>query len=174
VEGRPPRTLDEFRSLSALAKVVEKRERLCARWRRAVETLGGPEVQSLGSMPERAAQSYASEIRARLDWRKNVWEPLIAELTASGFRWLKWLGEHPPVAGDYGELTRVQNAASGRLAEIVEAQATLIKQKELAAALQEQRAYLSRFSKSDAASVLIEAMDSWNTDNYEEAYGVGQ
>jgi very-short-patch-repair endonuclease len=169
VEGRPPRTLDEFRSLSALAKVVEERERLCARWRRAVETLGGPEVQSLGSMPERAAQSYASEIRARLDWRKNVWEPLIAELTASGFRWLKWLGEHPPVAGDYGELTRIQNAASGRLAEIVEAQAALIKQKELAAALQEQRAYLSRFSKSDAASVLIEAMDSWNTDNYEEA-----
>jgi hypothetical protein len=47
VEGRAPRTVDEFRSLLALAKLGEERERLCARWRRAVETLGGPPVQSL-------------------------------------------------------------------------------------------------------------------------------
>ena len=121
-------------------------------------------------MPERAAQSYASEIRTHLDWRRTVWEPLIAELGESGFRWQAWLGEHSPVAGNYGELTRVQSAASGRLAEIVEAQAALVKQKELASALQEQRAYLSRFPKSDAASVLIEAQDFWHADNYEEAY----
>jgi very-short-patch-repair endonuclease len=95
--------------------------------------------------------------------------PLIAELTASGFRWQTWLGEHSPVSGDYGELTRVQNAASGRLAEIVEAQAAVIRQKELAAALQEQRTYLLRFTQSDAASVFIEAQDSWHADHYEEA-----
>jgi very-short-patch-repair endonuclease len=170
VEGRAPRTLDEFRSLLALAKLGEERESFCARWSRAVANLGGPGIQSLGSMPERAAQTYASEIRARLEWRKNVWEPLITELCNSGFRWLAWLGEHPPVSGDYGELTRVQNAASARLAEIVEARAALIKQKELDFALQEQRAYLLRFSKSDAASVLVEAMASWDPDKYEEAY----
>jgi hypothetical protein len=167
VEGRAPRTVDEFRSLLALAKLGEQRELLCSRWRRAVESLGGPPVKSLGSMPERAAQSYASEIRNHLDWRKTVWEPLIAELEVSGFRWQAWLGEHSPVAGDYGELTRVQSAASGRLAEIVEAQAALIKQKELASALQEQRSFLSRFPKSDAASVLIEAQDFWRACNYE-------
>jgi hypothetical protein len=82
---------------------------------------------------------------------------------------VEWLGEYSPVAGDYGELTRVQSAASGRLAEIVEAQAALIKQKELASALQEQRSFLSRFPNSDAASVLIEAQDFWRADNYEEA-----
>jgi cell division septum initiation protein DivIVA len=90
-------------------------------------------------------------------------------LEVSGFRWQAWLGAYSPVAGDYGELTRVQSAASGRLAEIVEAQAALIKQKELASALQEQRSFLSRFPKSDAASVLIEAQDFWRADNYEEA-----
>jgi hypothetical protein len=121
-------------------------------------------------MPERSAQSYASEIRARLEWRKNVWEPLITELSNSGFRWPAWLGEHPPVSGDYGELTRVQNGASARLAETVEARAALIKQKELDFALQEQRAYLLRFSKSDAASVLVEAIASWDPEKYEEAY----
>jgi hypothetical protein len=66
-------------------------------------------------------------------------------------------------------MSRYLNAASGRLAEIVEAQAAVIRQKGLAAALQEQRTYLSRFSQSDAASVLIETQDPWHADHYEEA-----
>jgi len=65
--------------------------------------------------PERSAQSYATEIRARLDWRTTVWEPLIGELRAVGFCWETWLLEHRPVTGDYGELARVQRAASQRL-----------------------------------------------------------
>lgn len=169
VEARAPRTVDEFRALRAQAKLLENRQRFSARWRRAVESLGGPAVETLGRSPERAAQSYAVEIRARLDWRTGVWEPLIGELREVGFRWELWLGEHPPVPGDHGELARVQRAASERLAEIVEAQAALLRQKELSSALLTQRTYLSHFPQSDAASVLLQAQDSWDVDNYEAA-----
>lgn len=169
VEGQVPRTLDEFRALRAMAQLEDNRKRFAARWRRAVESLGGPTVESLGHSPERTAQSYAEEIRTRLEWRTTVWEPLISELRAVGFRWDAWLAAHPPVLGDHGELARVQRAGSHGLVEIVEAQAALMRQAELSADLQQQRAYLSGFPQSEAAAVLIQAQDSWDVYTYEEA-----
>lgn len=170
VEGREPRTLNEFRALRAMAQLEESRNRFAARWRRAVESLGGPTVESLGHSLERTAQGYAVELRRRLEWRGAVWEPLISELCSAGFCWDAWLAAHPPVPGDHGELARVQRAGSHGLAKIVEAQAALLRQAELSAALQAQRAYLAGFPQSDAASVLLQAQDTWHVENYEEAY----
>ncbi len=169
VEGREPRTVDEFSALHAMAKLEESRNRFAARWHRAVECLGGPAVESLGRSPERTAQGYALEIRKRLEWRGGVWEPLIAELCAAGFRWDTWLAAHPPVPGDHGELARVKRAGSQGLVEIVEAQAALLRQAELSAALQGQRTYLAGFPQSDIASVLLQVQDVWDVENYEEA-----
>lgn len=169
VEGREPRTLDEFCALHAKAQLEQRRNRLAARWRRTVESLDGPTAESLGRSPERTAQSYAAEIRTRLDWRKTVWEPLIGELRAVGFRWDSWLAAHPPIPGEHGELARVQRAGSHGLVEIVEAQAARLKQTELSAALQTQRTYLAGFPQSDIASVILQGQDTWNVDNYEEA-----
>lgn len=169
VEGHEPRTLDEFRALHAKAQLEQHRSRLAARWHRTIESLGGPTAESLGRSPERTAQSYAAEIRTRLDWRKTVWEPLIGELRTAGFRWDTWLAAHPPVPGEHGELARVQRAGSHGLVEIVEAQAARLKQAELSADLQTQRTYLAGFPQSDLASVLLQAQDTWNVDNYEEA-----
>src|SRR5262249_52247704 len=61
VEERAPRTLDEFRALRAMAQLEEKRNRFAARWRRAVESRGGPSMETLGRLPERAAQGNAAE-----------------------------------------------------------------------------------------------------------------
>ena len=169
VDGREPRTLDEFRALHARAQLEKGRNHFAARWRRAVESLDGPSVEGLGRSPERTAQGYAVEIRTRLEWRGTVWEPLIGELCAAGFRWDTWLAAHPPVPGDHGELARVQRAGSHELVEVVEAQAALLRQAELSAALQAQRTYLAGFPQSDAASVLLQAQDTWDVENYEEA-----
>jgi len=169
VEDRLPRTLDEFRALHARAQLEASRSRFTSRWRRAVESLGGPPVESLGISPERAAQGYATEIRRRLEWREAIWEPLISELSVTGFRWDAWLAAHPLVPGDHGELARVQRAGSHGLTEIVEAQAALLRQAELSAALQAQRIYLAGFPQSDAAAILRQAQDEWNLENYGEA-----
>ena len=96
----------------------------------------------------------------------TVWEALINELRAVAFRWDDWLATHPPVPGDHGELARVQRAASEGLADVVEAQAALIRQTELSTALQSQRTYLAGFPESDAASVLLAVQDAWNTEEY--------
>ena len=169
VEGRIPQTLDEFRALHAHAQLHESRSRFAARWRRSVESFDGPNLESSGQFPERAAQSHAPQIRTRLEWRETVWDPMIGELREAGFLWDSWLAAHPPVPGDHGELARVQRAGSHGLAEIVEAQAALLRQAELSAALQNQRAYLAGFPQSDAASVLLTAQDGWDVENYEEA-----
>jgi hypothetical protein len=170
IDVRAPQALDEIRALEAEARLEANRSRLAGRWERLVECHGGPAFDTLGRWPERAAQGYAQEIRARLEWRGTVWAPLIAELRAAGFRWEAWLAAYPPVAGDHGELTRVERAGSQGLAEVVEAQAALMRQAELSAALSQQRTYLAGFPQSEAASVLLQAQDEWNSEIYEEAY----
>jgi very-short-patch-repair endonuclease len=169
VDGRPPRTLDELRALRARVQLAEDRKKFAAWWRRAVESLGGPAVEDLGASPERTANGYAEEITKRLEWRSAVWEPLIGALRVAGFRWDTWLAAHPPGSGDHGELARVQRAGSSGLAEIVEAQAALIRQGELSSALQQQRTYLAGFPQSDVASVLLHTQDDWDAPGYDEA-----
>jgi len=169
VDGRVPKTREEFRALRALAQLQHGRTRFAGRWRRTVESLGGPRLENLGSSPERTAQGYAAEIRKRIEWRTVTWEPLIKELRYAGFRWEQWLATHAPVVGAHGELARVQRAASEGLPDVVEAQAALIRQRELSTALQSQRTYLAGFPQSEAASVLLAAQDAWNAENYEAA-----
>jgi hypothetical protein len=169
VDAREPQALDKIRALRAKAQLEVNRSRLADRWRRLVECHDGPAFESFGASPERAAQGYGKEILARLEWRAIVWEPLTAELRAAGFRWEEWLAAYPPVAGDHGELTRAERAGSQGLAEVVEAQAALMRQAELSAALSQQRTYLAAFPQSEAASVLLQAQDEWNTEMYEEA-----
>ncbi|MDQ5903489.1 MAG: hypothetical protein QG672_1080, partial [Pseudomonadota bacterium] len=168
VENRPPQTLEEFRALCVMAQLDESRRRFTARWRRTVEQLDGPTVESLGRLPERTAQSYIPEIQKRLEWRAKVWEPLIDLLRQAGFRWEAWLTEHPPVPGEHGELTRVQHAVHYGLADVVEARSALIRQAELAAALSVQRSYLAGFPQSQFASALLRAQQGWDVEPYDE------
>ena len=170
VDVRAPHAFDKISALQAKAQLEVNRSRLADRWRRLVEYHNGPAFETFGRSPERAAQGYAQEIRARLEWRATIWEPLIGEVRAAGFRWEEWLAEHPPLGGDHGELTRVERAGSQGLAEVVEAQAALMRQVELSAALSQQRTYLAAFPQSEAASDLLQAQDEWNTEIYEEAY----
>jgi very-short-patch-repair endonuclease len=169
VEGRTLQNIHELRALRAVARLQEQRSHFAGRWRRAVESLGGPQLDSLGNSPERAAQGYAVEIRNRLEWRKAVWDPLMDQLCAAGFRWKNWLAEHTPEPEGHGEIVRVLRAGSQRLAEVVGARAALLQQAELSAALQSQRTYLAGFPHSDVASVLLAAQDAWNAENYEVA-----
>ncbi len=170
VEGCLPSTLNEFRALQAFAKLKYDRRRFVDRWRRLVESSGGPLIESLGSLPERAAQGYAPEIRKRLEWRANTWEPLIEELGKLGFRWNRWLESRPPQPGDHGELDRVRGAVSHDLVSIIEAQAALVRQYELTEALQKQRTFLAGFPQSEAVSMLLQAQDKWDVTTYEESY----
>src|SRR5258708_1004828 len=151
VDVRAPQLLDKIGALRAKAQLEVNRSRLADRWRRLVECHDGPSFDTFGRSPEPAAQGYAQQIRARLEWRTSIWEPLIGELRAAGFRWEEWLAAYPPVAGDHGELTRAERAGSQGLAEVVEAQAALMRQAELSAALSEQRTYLAAFPQSEAA-----------------------
>lgn len=170
VDVRAPQALDRVRALRAKAQLEVNRRRLANRWRRLVECHDGPAFDTFGAFPERAAQGYGQEIRARLEWRATVWEPLIGELRAAGFRWEGWLAAYPPVPGDHGELTRVERAGSHGLAEVIEAQTALMRQAELSAALSQQRTYLAAFPQSEAASALLQAQDEWHEEMYEEAF----
>jgi hypothetical protein len=94
VDVRALQALDKIRALRAKAQLEVNRSRLEDRWQRLVECHDGPAFDTFGASPERAAQGYGQEIRARLEWRAIVWEPLTGELRAAGFRWEEWLAAH--------------------------------------------------------------------------------
>jgi very-short-patch-repair endonuclease len=165
----PPVSLDHFRALRTHADIQEKRERFLSRWRRTVESLGGPSLLKDGQHPERSAQGYAAEILKRLEWREHAWEPLVHELQNAGFRWERWLDAHPHYPGDHGELSRLR-AACEALPSVVEAHAGIRRADELSNSLSHQRTYLAGFPHSDAAAILIDAQHGWNPEHYEEAY----
>jgi very-short-patch-repair endonuclease len=169
VDGDPPALIDQFRALRTHADIQEKRERFLSRWRRTVESLGGPSLLTGGQHPERSAQGYAAEILKRLEWREHAWEPLVHELRNAGFRWEHWLDAHPPFPGDHGELSRLR-AACDALPSVVEAQAGIRREVELSNSLSHQRTYLAGFPHSDAAAILIDAQHIWNPEHYEEAF----
>jgi very-short-patch-repair endonuclease len=169
VEGHQPRTLEEFRALHAIVQLSENRRKFSSRWNRAIESIGGPAFSTLGNYPERSAQTYAEQVRRRLDWRDKVWEPLIDELMEAGFRWPEWLDTIEATPGDHGELKKRQKAVSTGLTDIIEAKAALIRKKELTSALQNQKSYLASFPQSEIASVLLESQQDWNEDHYEQA-----
>ena len=170
MDSRAPMFADKLRALRAKAQLEVDRGRLAARWSRLVKSHGGPAIDAIGKRPERTAQAYIPQILECLDWRTIVWQPLITELCAAGFRWQQWLAEHPPVPGDHGELTRLAQAVSGNLAEVIHAQVALIRQRELAASLSKQRTCLAGFPQSEVAGVLLQGQDDWDVETYEEAF----
>jgi very-short-patch-repair endonuclease len=169
IDPKSPRFAEKLRALRAKAQLELARGQLAARWSRLVTSHGGPAIDTVGKRPERTAQVYVPKILERLDWRTTVWQPLIAELFAKGFRWQQWLAEHSPMPGDHGELTRLEQAVSDGLAEVFNAQVALIRQRELTAAISRQRTYLAGFPQSEVASVLLQAQDDWDVKTYEEA-----
>lgn len=170
-DGDIPNSKEQFEALLVVAKMEKKKDEFAELWKRIVEKFGGPDFHSLGDKPARVAWQYMDEIKKRLYWSANVWNPLLEELLHVGFQWKKWIAEFPPVHDKHGELKQVQEAVvDGKLSEVIRAREALMRQKELELNLKEQKIYLVQFSQSSYASALLCAQKDWNPDDYEEAY----
>jgi very-short-patch-repair endonuclease len=169
IDPKTPMFTEKLRALRAKAKLELDRKRLADRWARLATPHRGPLIGAAGNKPERTAQLYVPQILERLNWRTLTWQPLITELCAGGFRWEQWLAQFPLVPGDYGEIVRLAAAVSESLAEVMCGQIALIRQRELEAALSQQRTYLLGFSQSEVANILLQAQDAWDVSTYEEA-----
>lgn len=169
VDGRRPTELDHFRALHAAARLPVKRNDFKEFWNRAVTARGGPPADELGPFPERTAENFASQIRLKLAWREEHWNPLIGQLQEHGFRWDNWLDAHPAQPGPHGEFGRVRAAVSDQFTSVIRAKAALVLQDEMQTAFQDQRTYLARFPQSAIASELLATQLAWDADGYTTA-----
>jgi len=170
VNGQKPTTLDHFRALRAKVRLPIARKRFLSFWRRSVETHGGPPTDGLGDFPERKAEEYSGQIRSKLDWAEQHWNPLIQQLIASGFRWDRWLEAVPAQPGPHGQLERIKMAVSDRFFSVIGAKVALVSQEELRVALEAQRTYLTEFPQSSIAHSLLDAQRGWDADQYRNAF----
>lgn len=134
--GRKPDSLDQFEALGQLASLELARQEMIAKWEMKVTQLGGPNVEDLGSHPERALYQYCPSIQACLDWYEDVWIPIHNRLIALGFRWDELMDGIPPVAMENGDLLRLRTAVVDYLPNIIAVRAAYLKHRNTEAFLQ--------------------------------------
>lgn len=170
--GREPRDLEDFTTLLAAAGLQRKRTRFIAHWNRVMNMNGvkGPLIDDPHTRPELVANSWVPEIRKRLEWREQSWDPFRAGLADVGFNWDALLHCYPSRGRPHGELDRVQDAIDTALGELIEGRGAQVRCSELDAKSDEQRSHLLGFTESKAARALERALAEWNPDAYEEAH----
>ena len=122
VGEEPPRLLEHFRALRALAKLTQARKELAGRWERQVTVLGGPGTANMAVPFERACRQLCSLLQNALDWHTSVWHPLQTALQNSGFTWSVFLEETPANLNAHGSLLRLREAVVEELPPVLAAQ----------------------------------------------------
>lgn len=122
VKGRPPETVEHFKTLLMQVQLQNARTELLRRWQKQMTALGGPEVATLGNEPERACKQYVYHIRQCIEWYEKTWLPLEHTLIQSGLRWEKLLIEMPVNPTEYGDLRRLRDAVKIMLPDILTAE----------------------------------------------------
>ena len=169
VDGRVPRSRDEWHLVLEFADLERDRGTLRARWNRQIHPLGGPTGETLGREPERQARQFADQIRDLLGWHERHWEPVQKQLVKIGFDWGKLLGRQPQVMGDYGTLKRLVSAVRGPLLVELSGMVALIWSLRARAALRELQQHLEPF-EGQAVIKLRRAIKSRDLEMYGSAH----
>lgn len=115
VDGRPPTERTHFEALHALGYLRHSRRELEGRWRRQVESIGGPDWPKEDFHPERFLNQHVRTIREALEWHSTVWNPLVEEANTQGFPLTNFLEEMPPDPPPCGDLLRIREAVVSHL-----------------------------------------------------------
>ncbi len=120
INGQPPKVKEHFTALHELATLRIARAELVGRWHRQVTALGGPEISTLGSDPERQCMHFIYPLGKCLKWYHDSWEPLENQLKQQGLRWEKLLAEIPSSSGTHADLQQLNPAVLTYLLPILE------------------------------------------------------
>jgi very-short-patch-repair endonuclease len=166
VRGNPPKRHEDFKALEASVEVEVLRDSLAKRWRAQVEPIGGEKLDHLGSNPEEAAEPFAADLRASLQWWATSIAPLIGESEQLGLQWQRLLAGINRGTGRFGEFDRLV-AALRTTAEALEARAKAQRVLACRKLVSDQREYLKRFPVQIAIELLA-AIDrenpaTWNS-----------
>ena len=169
VSGKVPTTLEEFEVLLALARLNAGREALRARWQRQVLPAGGPDASTLGLQPEKAALPIVQDIRARLNWHGDEWQPLQRDLVALGFEWETYASGIVMERNEFGDLARFRQAVSGGLPGVIRSRRDALRLAEVHAVLDGHQTKLKETAESPLTQRLLTAIAERDALAYSEA-----
>ena len=172
VEGREPRTAEEFEALYRLSSLERKRERLVARWDRMVGQRGGLAADQLGGRPERVLSQRRTEIEATLAWFEAEWRPLRRQLDDVGFKWKAHFDDTPPPVSEHAGVERLRWAVEA-LPALLAAHVNRIKYAQAQAWLANLEGRLRRLvdeSGSELVRRVLRAVHAREAQPYEDAY----
>lgn len=122
VNGRTPKTSDDFFALRELVDLSMARERLVDRWGRLMSPLGVASLAEVTINPEEYAYQYIGQIQTLLSWHDTIWAPLASDLSAKGLAWSRLLSEAPPASTVHHLAERLRHSVERSLPGIVSAE----------------------------------------------------
>ncbi len=169
-----PRLAEHFQALGRMARLKNLREDLSGRWDRQMAALGTPASAEMGEEIEKTLLQYCDSIEDCLSWHSHTWRPLQQQLGDLGFRWEKFLAEHPAVVGADGELVRIGKAVNNSLLAILDSRFKKLKLVQLEEEIRDLKARLklaARVAKSSKATAkLLAAVSDEDSGEYRDAY----
>jgi very-short-patch-repair endonuclease len=175
VDGRTPRSLNDFVAIYASLSVIEARERLVYRWDRQLGHLGVPAGEALGNRPGQLCRQYIPHFNAGLDWHKSTWTPCLERLRHLGVRWEHVQGHVLPVPGPRPESQRLETAIREHLLPTAERLLRRAELSELTRTHDALTGMLAAFRPEDdpgqIAGRLRDAARALDSDAYAKAWG---
>jgi len=174
VNGRAPTVDKEFDAILGLMRVRESRRMLKLRWQRTLEPLGAHTVAELGDEPERILVQYVPELESLINWSESTFQPLHAQLAATGFEWNNFFATIPPEYSELGQLLRIKAAVCNLMPAIVQARINLLQSQtardEMAAATKAIQNTVSLGNASHVTHALSDAVSSRNVERFSECH----
>jgi very-short-patch-repair endonuclease/cellulose biosynthesis protein BcsQ len=96
INGRSPKTFDDFVALHECVELAVMRKTLIDRWSRLMSPLGVDGLADVTIHPEDYAHQYVGQIQALLGWHDSEWAPVASALASQGLAWSRLLDEAPP------------------------------------------------------------------------------
>ncbi len=174
VDGRAPRTREEFRVLFDHLEARRLREQLERHWDGEMVPLGAPRFGALGARPEAGAQTYVDEIRRALEWPERVWARCTAEMAELGLDWQRLSRQVRPTGAARSELEGIRETVQERLEPLLESRKRYLRLRQLRAEREGWLERLEAFSRKDPVYPLIKlfrtAIKKGDYDGYAEAW----
>ncbi|TAM65591.1 MAG: DUF559 domain-containing protein [Microbacteriaceae bacterium] len=167
VNGRPPKSVDDYQALQALASLESARSAVDTRWTRQVVSIGGPVLPT--TKPEEMAGALLRKARWALRWHAEVLLPFQNGLETAGFLWSEAVGLIPTGSKPSEEFEGLVRLCDAVLPSALRTRLTMLRHEDCIRELSKLMSEIQSFS-GDTVARLATAVAFRSDTDYESAY----
>jgi very-short-patch-repair endonuclease len=169
VNGKAPTERVDFENLFLYCEYKKKQETLSNRFKKLITAFGGPDLSGSEKI-EIIVKEWQSVIEYYINWYEKTAQRIIIYLKKSGFRWEDFIRKVPAILSQYGETEKLIHILHDILPQKIEAELSRRKVRHTKEKLKQYKQRLKPFFSNTLIKDLINAVNNYDYDKYNEAY----